>query len=230
MTRGEAPAAREALEHVLESTTVLFEALLTPFEALADSSPDATIGAPVEVPYIPRTTDVRSVAETVKRGGRNGWSLYQVAERENQIKSFVRDYRQGLYRATRAADWVSMVRNFRDAILADVHTALQAPRGWDRLDLANDVPPGVESTAGLLTPRDVAPELKLAERTVRRRILEGKLGPWRKEGSRWVIGRDEFVRHWAGINLDADVPRPPALRHTEAELDERLEHVRLRPA
>lgn len=228
MTRGEAPATREALEHVLESTTVLFEALLEPYEALAETDPDATVGVPRDVPYLPRTSDLRAVAERVLRGGRNAWSLYQVAERENQIKSFMRDYRRGLYRSTRAGDWVSMMRNFRDAILGDVHTALQAPRGWDRLDLANNVAPA-ESTAGdLLTPRDVAPDLNLAERTVRRRIQDGKLGPWRKEGSRWVIGREEFMRYWAGQYLDADVPRPPGEQHTQAEVDERLEHVRLR--
>jgi len=228
MTRGETPATQEALEHVLESTTVLFEALLDPFEALAETHPDATIGAPIEVPYIPRTSNVRTAAEAVTRGGRNGWSLYQVAERENQVKTFVRDYRRGLYRTTPAAEWVSMLRNFRDAILGDVHTALQAPRGWDRLDLANHTAPSASVGGDLLSPRDVAPELGLAERTVRRRIQDGKLGPWRKEGSRWVIGRDDFMRYWAGQFLDADVPRPPTERHTQAELDERLEHVRLR--
>ena len=153
MTRGEAPAMRAALDQVLESTNVLFDALMGPFETLAESHPDASIGAPIEVPYVPRTSTVREVAEQVTRGGRSGWSLYQVAERENQLKAFVRDYRRGLYRATTAAHWVDMLRNFRNAILGDVHTAQQAPRGWDRLDLANNVPKRDADAADLLTPR-----------------------------------------------------------------------------
>ena len=36
MTRGETPVMREALEHVLESTNVLFDALLEPFETLLE--------------------------------------------------------------------------------------------------------------------------------------------------------------------------------------------------
>ena len=61
----------------------------------------------------------------------------------------------------------------------------------------------------LLTPRDVAPELKMGERSIRRKIQEGTLGPWRKDGSRWVIGRDEFMRFWAARLLDSDMPRAP---------------------
>ena len=228
MTRGETPVIREALEHVLESTNVLFDALLEPFETLAESHPDATIGAPIEAPYIARTSAVREAAEGVTRGGRSAWSLYQVAERENQLKGFVRDYRKGLYRSTTAAQWVDMLRNFREAILGDVHTAQQAPRGWDRLDLANNVAKPSSDEADLLTPRDVAPELRLGERTVRRKIQEGQLGPWRKSGSRWVIGRDEFLRFWAGQYLDPDVPKPPGEEHTQAELDAKLVHMRLR--
>jgi len=219
---------REALEHVLESTNVLFDALLEPFETLAESHPDATIGAPIEAPYIARTSAVREAAERVTRGGRSAWSLYQVAERENQLKGFVRDYRKGLYRSTTAAQWVDMLRNFREAILGDVHTAQQAPRGWDRLDLANNVAKPSSDEADLLTPRDVAPELRLGERTVRRKIQEGQLGPWRKSGSRWVIGRDEFLRFWAGQYLDSDVPKPPGEEHSQAELDAKLVHMRLR--
>ena len=228
MTRGDAPAMRLALEQVLESTNVLFDALLGPFEILAATHPDASIGAPIEVPYVPRTSTVRELAEQVTRGGRSGWSLYQVAERENQLKAFVRDYRRGLYRATTAAQWVDMLRNFREAILGDVHTAQQAPRGWDRLDLANNVPKQDTDEADLLTPRDVAPELRLGERTVRRKIQEGQLGPWRKTGARWVISRDEFLRFWAGQYLDPDVPRPPGEEHSQAELDAKLVHMRLR--
>jgi len=228
MTQGEAPAARVALEHVLESTNVLFDALLEPFETLAESHPDASIGSPIEVPYIPRTSAVREAAEHVIRGGRSGWSLYQVAERENQLKAFVRDYRKGLYRATTSAQWVDMLRNFREAILADVRTALQAPRGWDRIDLANNVAKPENGDADLLTPRDVAPELGIGERTVRRKIQDGQLGPWRKSGSRWVIGRDEFLRYWAGQYLDPDVPRPPGEDHSQAEVDAKLVHMRLR--
>ena len=227
MNEGEAPAVREALEHVLESTNVLFDALLEPFEALAATHPDATIGAPIEVPYIPRTSAVREATEEVHRGGRSGWSLIQVAERENQLKAFVRDYRRGLYRATSASQWVDMLRTFREAILGDVHTALQAPRGWDRIDLANNVA-HAEDDKDLLTPRDVAPELGIGERTVRRKIQDGQLGPWRKKGSRWVIPRDEFLRYWAGVYLDPDVPRPPGDDHTQAELDAKLVHMRLK--
>lgn len=228
MTRGEAPAMREALEHVLESTSVLFDALLQPFETLAATHPDAPIGAPIEAPYIPRTSAVRDAAERVTRGGRSAWSLYQVAERENQIKAFVRDYRKGLFRSTTAAQWVDMLRNFREAILGDVHTAQQAPRGWDRLDLANNVQKQDSNDADLLTPRDVAPELRIGERAVRRKIQEGQLGPWRKSGARWVIGRDEFLRFWAGQYLDSDVPKPPGEEHTQDELDAKLVHMRLR--
>lgn len=228
MTEGEAPAVRDALEHVLESTQVLFDALIEPFEALADTHPDATIGAPVEVPYIPRTSAVREAADRVNRGRQGGWSLYQVAERESQLKTFVRDYRKGLYRSTSASRWVEMLRNFREAILGDVHTALQAPRGWDRLDLANHVAPKGGDANDLLTPREVAPELGIGERTVRRKIQDGQLGPWRKQGSRWVIGRDEFLRYWAGQYLDPDVPRPPGEEHSQAELDAKLVHMRLR--
>ncbi len=229
MTRGDAPAARKALVQVLESVGMLFDALLGPFDALAETSPDTSIGAPVEVPYIARTSVVREAAERATQGGRSGWSLYQVAERENQLKSFVRDYRKGLYRTTTAAGWVDMLRKFREAILADVQTALQAPRGWDRLDLANNHAKPDGGQADLLTPRDVAPELRLGERTVRRKIQEGKLGPWRKEGSRWVIGRDQFLRFWASRFLDSDVPRPPGAGDAEADLDERLVHMRLSP-
>lgn len=228
MTEAEAPVVRDALEHVLESTNVLFDALLEPFEALAETQPDASIGAPVEVPYVPRTSAVREAAERVRRGRHSGWSLYQVAERENQLKAFVRDYRKGLYRSTSAARWVEMMRNFREAILGDVHTALQAPRGWDRLDLANNVANSEGDATDLLTPRDVAPELGIGERTVRRKIQDGRLGPWRKKGSRWVIGRGEFLRYWAGVYLDPDVPRPPGDEHTPSEVDAKLVHMRLR--
>ena len=230
MTRGEAPAMREALEHVLESTNLLFDALLEPFETLAETHPDATIGAPIEAPYIARTSAVREAADRVARGGRSAWSLYQVAERENQLKAFVRDYRKGLYRSTTAAQWVDMLRGFREAILGDVHTAQQAPRGWDRLDLTNNAAgrAAPEGDADLLTPREVAPELRMGERTVRRKIQEGQLGPWRKVGARWVIARDEFLRFWAGQYLDPDVPRPPGEEHSQAELDAKLVHMRLR--
>ena len=227
MTRGEAPATHAVLETVRESVSVLFDALLVPFEALAESHPDAAIGAPVEVPYVARTSAVRKVAEDVVRGGRSGWSLYQVAERESQVKSFVRDYRRGLYRATTSAQWVDMLRTFREAILADVNTALQAPRGWDRLDLAKQVEKPAGDGGDLLTPRDVAPELGIGERTVRKRIQAGRLGPWRKRGSRWVIARDDFLRYWAGVYLDPDVPRPPGEEHTQAEVDAKLVHLRL---
>lgn len=227
MTEGEGPATRKALERVLESANVLFDALLEPFEALAESHPDATIGAPVDVPYIARTSAVREATQQVTRGGRTAWSLFQVRERENQIKTFVRDYRRGLYRATTAARWVDMLRAFREAVLGDVNTALQAPRGWDRLDLANHVGEAETSDTDLLTPREVAPELGIGERTVRKRIQAGRLGPWRKQGARWVIGRDEFLRYWASVYLDSDVPRPPGDEHSQSELDAKLVHLRL---
>ena len=215
MTRGEAPAMREALEHVLESTNLLFDTLLEPFETLAETHPDAPIGAPIDAPYIPRTSAVREAAEQVTRGGRGGWSLYQVDERENQIKgSCGTTDGASTARPRRRSGWTGSVA-FRDAVLADVNTALQAPRGWDRLDLSNrSARNGKSGGEDLLTPKDVAPELKLGERTVRRTILEGKLGPWRKEGSRWVIQRDAFWKYWSGQYLDSDVPQPPARSHT----------------
>ncbi len=232
MAEVEGRAVHQALESVHDRISSVFAALLEPYAALADSSPDAAIGEPHALPGYVKPVDMHGVAESVVRNGRGGWALFQVDEREGQLLEFLQDYRRGLYRRTTASEWVRKVELFRDAVLADVNTALQAPRGWDRLDLSNrSARNGKSGGEDLLTPKDVAPELKLGERTVRRRILEGKLGPWRKEGSRWVIQRDAFWKYWSDclLDSDSDVPHPPAPNHTAEELDARLSHVPLDP-
>ena len=230
MPESETPAVREALEHVRECADLVFEALLSPYEALANADPSTPIGQPTRIPEYPYTSGVRAVVEEAAKNGKGAWSLHQVDERQKQISDLIHEYRSGRYAKTSAAEWVSKVRTFRDAVQADVNTAMQAPRGWDRLDLLNGgKTDGIQKN--LLSPRDVAPELKLAERTVRRRILEGHLGPWRKQGSRWVISREEFLRFWADrlLETDSDIPHPPKENHDLREVEERLDHVRLRP-
>lgn len=218
MTRSEFSAVREALEHVRESATLVFEALLTPYEALDDVEPDVVLGIPVDVPEYVRTSAMRAVTDQVTHGGRGAWALEQLGERERQIQEFVHNYRRGLYSQITAADWVAKVRRFRDAVLADINTALQAPRGWDRLDLSGDGGgKGGALEKDFLTPKDVAPELGIGERSVRRRIQAGKLGPWSKQGSRWVISKDAFLRFWGDQLVDSDVPRPLPSDRTDAE-------------
>lgn len=231
MTRTEVPAVREALEHVRESVAVVFEAMLEPYAALAHADPSAVLGRPVRIPEFVRVAGVRAVVEEAARHGKGAWALNQVEERQRQIAEFAADYRKGLYRDTSAADWVGKVKQFRDAVDADLNTAMQAPKGWDRVNLLKSAGkiPGFDKD--VLTSKDVAAEFGMGERTVRRKIQEGKLGPWRKQGSRWVITRQEFLRFWADMLLesDSDVPRPTVANHSAAEVEERLEHVKLRP-
>lgn len=228
MTSPGPAGSQNALERVLDSASAVFEALLQPYEALADAEPDTPIGAPLPVPDFATTQAVREIIARVVGGGRPGWALEQVEERQREVHEFVAAYRRGDFRESSAANWVGEVREFRDAVLSDLHTAMQAPRGWARIDLG-PVAAARHHAGGndLLTPKDAARELRLPERTVRRRILQGDLGPWRKEGSRWVIARDAFLRHWGDRMLATDAPRPPAANHTEAEVGERL--LRLKP-
>lgn len=230
MSQSVKPAVREALERVRENAAVVFEALLTPYQSLADAEPGVALGAPVTIPDYERTSGVRRVVEEARRNGRGAWALQQVEERQIQVEDLVRDYRKGLFAETAAADWVGRVQRFRDAVHADLNTAMQAPRGWDRLELRSASGHGDGTSEELLTPKDVAPQLSMGERTVRRKIQEGKLGPWQKQGSRWVIPKEAFLRFWSDllVDADADVPRPQNHDRSDAELEERLVHLRLR--
>lgn len=230
MSEHEVPKVRETLDRVRDSAEVVFESLLEPYEALARADPSAALGAPTDMPRFAPCDAVKQVVEEAARHGKGAWSLNQVEERQRQICDLLDEYKKGLYRETTVADWVLKVKRFRDAVWADLNTALQAPKGFDRVNLlGNDAAavPGFDKE--LLTSKDVAAELKLGTRTVRRHIQEGKLGPWRKQGSKWVISREEFLRFWADrlLQSDSDVPRPPATN--PADPDERLVHVRLKP-
>jgi len=232
MTQSAVPAVRDALGHVRESAELVFDAMLEPYAALAKADPSAVIGRPVRVPEFARSNAVRQVVDEATRHGKGAWALSQVEERQRQIVEFVADYRKGLYRETPTADWVGRVKQFRDAVRADLNTAMQAPKGWDRVNLLNtDATKAPGFDKDILTSKDVAAELGLAERTVRRKIQEGKLGPWRKQGSRWVITRQEFLHFWADrlLETDSDVPHPPVDDHSPREAAERLDHVKLRP-
>jgi excisionase family DNA binding protein len=208
MAQRDVPTARAALARVLKEATGVFDALLAPYELPSRVPPGAPIGPPVKVPYKAGRSEVRAIADRKAREGLSSWYLHQVAEREAQLRKFVGDYRKGLYKRMPSADWLGMVERFRDAVLTDIHTAQQAPRGWDRRALGGTGKQPAGSPQDLLTPGEIAPELGIGERSVRRRIQEGRLGPWRKEGTRWVIGRDEFMRYWAARLLDSDMPRP----------------------
>ena len=210
MAQSESHELVKALEGVLESMNLAFEALLQPYERLAATDGNAVLGSPLRLPTYARSVALQTLSDKIEAGGRNAWALHQVETRENQLGAVMEDYQHGKYSTTSVGDWVAMVVRWRDGVLADVHTAMQAPRGWDRLHLGVAVPSKGQRDADLLTPKDVAAQLRLAERTVRRRVKDGKLGPWRKRGSRWVISRGAFHRYWERLLEDDDIPRPAA--------------------
>lgn len=151
---------------------------------------------------------MRLLAEQIEGSGRSAWALRQVEEREAQVSALLRDFGKGLYAGTSAFDWLAMLTKFREAVLTDVNTALQAPKTPARIRLSRPSVPknGLEKEE--LSPQDVAPELGVDARTVRRRIQAGQLGPWRKDGRRWVISREAFLRYWDQLASDSDLPRP----------------------
>lgn len=225
MAQSQTRELTQALEGVLESVSLVFDALLRPYETLAATDGRSVLGSPLRVPPFVRSVALREAADQIEARGRSAWSLHQVETRENQLGAFLSDYRKGRYRATPVGEWVGMVSRFRDGVLADLHTAMQAPRGWDRLHLGQPPAVGTHHDADLLGPKDVAAELRIAERTARRRIQEGKLGPWRKRGSRWVITRGAFHRYWERLIEDDDVPRPGS--PGDASTPDELDHVHL---
>ena len=185
MPETESQELSQTLGSVLESVTLAFESLLGPYEKLAMADSSAAIGSPLQLPTIGRSAQLRTLADRIEAGGRNAWALHQVETRENQLGTVLEDYRHGRYSTTSVGDWVAMVSRFRDGVVADIHTAMQAPRGWDRLALgARSSSAGEPMQAETLTPQDVAPELRLNERTVRRR---------------WV-----FARAWLYRELNAE--------------------------
>ncbi len=227
MAESETRDLTQTLQGVLEATTLAFESLLAPYEKLASADGDAALGSPLRLPTFGRSPQLKTLADRIEAGGRNAWALHQVETRESQLGTLLDDYVHGKYSATSVADWVSQVTRFRDGVFADIHTAMQAPRGWDRLNLAGTAVPAGQDDGEWLTPKDVAADLKLAERTVRRRVLEGKLGPWRKRGNRWVITRGAFHRFWERLLQDDDVPHPAGDGGRVRDPGDGLDHVRL---
>jgi len=222
---------KDALDEMREAVVLALDGLGEPYSALATTEPDAALGAPLPVGAYRSPVSVRALAERIEANGRNAWALRQVEERETQLRELVEEFRRGAFATTAAADWTAMVEKFREALLADILTARQDPRGWARIDLSNRSPSGNGAAAtALLTPRDVAAELSLSEREVRRRIQEGLLGPWHKSGSRWVISREAYLRHWERAADDADLPRPTGSRDVGGEAFRRLDHYHLGPA
>lgn len=227
MAESEPKELKQTLGGVLESITLAFESLLGPYEKASMADGDAALGSPLRLPTFGRSAELRRLSDQIEAGGRNAWALHQVETRENQLGTVLDDYHHGKYSTTPTGDWVAMVSRFRDGVLADVHTAMQAPRGWDRLNLGGQTASTGQSDTDLLTPKDVAGQLKLAERTVRRRVLEGKLGPWRKRGNRWVITRGAFHRYWERLLEDDDVPRPAGDGPDAQGAKDGLDHVKL---
>lgn len=215
---------RASLDSVREAIGVLFDALIEPYETLAASDPDAVLGAPASSPIYMSPVSVRALAERIEQNGRSAWALGQVEERESQVRELLGDYRKGLYANTTAVEWLSMLGKFREAVMGDVNTAMQAPKSSAQIRLAspNSHPPGFDKD--VLTPKDVAPQLGIDERTVRRRITDGHLGPWRKQGRKWVISRDAFLRYWDQLASDSDMPRPPG---SSGEAADKLDHLHL---
>ncbi len=216
----------EALEGVREAVSLALDALSGPYEALAADDPDAVIGAPIAHAVYASPAGLRAVATKIEASGRNAWALRRVEERESQVRELIQDYRRGAYSTTSASAWLSMVQTFREGVIADVLTAMQAPRGWDRIDLDGGNHRAAPLDQPVLSPKDVAPQLGLDEREVRRRIHEGRLGPWKKQGGRWTITREAFFRFWDQLASDADEPHPPGLSSGDAS-GPHLDHLHL---
>lgn len=219
---------REVLDGVEEAMSLLFDALTESYAALASAEPDAALGAPLALPAYVSPVSLRALATRIEGYGRNTWALRQVEKREAQVKELLHDYRRGAYSTTSVEQWLAMVRTFREAVQGDLNTAMQAPKGWAMIDLA--APGNHRDTLEkpLLTPREVAPQLGVSEKDVRRRIQEGRLGPWRKQGGRWVISRSAFLRYWDQLASDSDQPHPPG-GEPGSRAPDRLEHYRLDP-
>ena len=227
MAELESQEVASTLEGVREAVAHALDALTAPYERLASTDGEAVLGSPVRMPTFGRSAKLRALADRIEEGGRNAWALHQVETRENQLGAVLEDYQHGRYSTTPVGDWITMVSRFRDGVLADIHTAMQAPRGWDRLHLGASSRPTGAADGAVLTPKHVAKELGLAERTVRRRILKGELGPWRKRGSRWVISREAFHRHWERLLEDDDVPRPTGEGGAARRANDDLDHLKL---
>jgi hypothetical protein len=225
MHEGDRGGIQPALDGVRDAMEVLFGALREPYETLAIGDPEAALGGPLAAPTYRSPVNLRAIASRVEENGRNAWALHQVEEREDQIKGLLRDYTRGLYSTMSVAEWFAMIDKFREASLADVMTAMQAPKGWAQIDLANRNNHGHPLDKPVLSPRDVAPELGLDERTVRRQIAAGKLGPWEKAGGRWTISGSAFRRYWDRLASDSDLPHPPGSGEPSVDGDG-LDHAR----
>lgn len=226
MQDGTTNGIQDALDGVRDAMEVLLDALQEPYQTLARAEPDAVLGAPIPVPSYRSPVDVRRLAARVEENGRNAWALRQVEEREGQIRGLQRDYAKGLYSTMSVDQWLAMLTKFREAALGDVLTAMQAPRGWAQIDLMRRNNHAKPFDKDVLSPADVAPELGLAERAVRQRIAEGRLGPWKKEGGRWRITRTAFLQYWDRLAADSDLPHPPGAGEASSGGDP-LDHLHL---
>lgn len=226
MESGANPGIQEALDSVHEAMDFLFEALREPYETLATAEPDAVLGSPVATVAYRTPVDLGRIAKRVEENGRNAWALKQVDERQGQIRGLLQDYEKGLYSTMSVSEWLAMLSKFREAALADVMTAKQAPKGWARINLAQRNNHEHPLDKPVLSPKDIAPQLGLDERAVRRRIADGRLGPWKKEGGRWRISRTAFLQYWDRLASDSDQPHPPGAGEPSSGGDG-LDHLHL---
>ncbi|MFV1959639.1 MAG: hypothetical protein ACC662_09535, partial [Planctomycetota bacterium] len=114
---------RRALDGVREAVEHHVDALLAPYDNLAQQAPEAVLGEPVSVePYV-KPAALGHLADQVEEGGRNAWALRQVERQEGRLRNLVEDYRRGRYRTTCAAEWTAGLVRFREQVLGDINTA-----------------------------------------------------------------------------------------------------------
>ena len=211
-----------ALHDLRHDVASYFHLLRQPYEALARREPGAAIQHPRDVATSRWTYPFRELAAGILRAGGEVWPLYRVDRRQRQIEDFDHDYHAGRYGGVPAGEWLTMLSEFERLVLEDVQAAQRALSSWRQLQLPVL---SVEGEKEIWTPADAARHMGVGTPALRRSIREGRAGPWRREGSRWRIRREEFLKHFSENASESGVAAKP----TRSEATSALEILNRRP-